>query len=220
MRMFTGLYFLWFVLVALYQPVISFPLTASQRKMTHIFHRSNVFQGSTARLKLGHSNSGAGPRKRTRTMVQMKDASCAYWFQVGDKVKVSSSVIKGGVDLKGRLGVVTNTWEKCDVDPTCCCAEFVDDNFAVTVKFEGKLDLGGDTSSDEFIKGIDTFTHYFNEQELTKMKEEDMQEEEKDIPSSAAFDGMSCKAFKLDQLKMGKQAQRIAAFEKSRTEEL
>lgn len=47
-----------------------------------------------------------------------------------------------------------------------------------------------------------------------------MEEDEKDAPAPAAFDGMSCKAFKLDQLKMGKQAQRIAAFEKSRTEEL
>lgn len=125
--MFTVLY-LSFVLAALYQPVISFPLTASQRKMTvNIFRRSNIFQG-TARMKLSHSNRGAGPR----TIVQMKDASCAYWFNVGDKVKASSSVVKAGIELKGRVGVVMmNTWEKCDVDPTCCCAEFVDDNFAV-----------------------------------------------------------------------------------------
>jgi len=34
------------------------------------------------------------------------------------------------------------TLKKCKVyDPTCCCAEFIDDNFAVTVKFDGKVDL-------------------------------------------------------------------------------
>ena len=42
--------------------------------------------------------------------------------KTGDKVKVVSSVMKGGFDLNGREGVVIETWEKCDVDPTCCCA--------------------------------------------------------------------------------------------------
>lgn len=98
----------------------------------------------------------------------MRDASCAYWFNVGDKVKVTSSVIKAGIDLRGRIGQVINTWEKCDVDPTCCCAEFVDDNFAVTVKFDGKIDLNVATE-EEFIKGVDMFTHFFNEDELVKV---------------------------------------------------
>jgi len=150
-------------------------------------------------------------------MLHMRDASCAYWFNVGDKVKVTSSVTKAGVDLKGRVGDVIQTWEKCDVDPTCCCAEFVDDNFAVTVKFNGKVDTASATG-EGFIKGIDidTFTHYFNEDELIKVKEDEIEEA---APSaSVAFDGMSCKAFKLDQLKMGQQAQRIAAYEASKQE--
>ena len=42
-------------------------------------------------------------------------------------------------------------------------------------------------------------------------------EEETTRPAAdAAFDGMSSVAFKLDQLKMGEQAQRLAAFEASR----
>ncbi|GFH46649.1 hypothetical protein CTEN210_03123 [Chaetoceros tenuissimus] len=60
---------------------------------------------------------------------------------------------------------------------------------------------------DEFIKGIETFTHYFHEDELEKV---DVIESK-----SVAFDGMSCTAFKLDQLKMGEQAQRLAAYERS-----
>ena len=87
----------------------------------------------------------------------MKDSSCSYWFQVGDTVQVSTTVRKAGVDLKGRIGKVTETWEKCSVDPTCCCAEFVDDNYAVTVTFEGSIDER-------------CFTHHFNEDELVMVE--------------------------------------------------
>lgn len=101
--------------------------------------------------------------------LQMTDKSCSYWFHVGDMVQVSTSVRKAGFDLKGRIGKVTETWEKCSVDPTCCCAEFVDENFAVTVRFEGKLDPNN-YSQGGFILGIDeNFTHHFNEDELVKV---------------------------------------------------
>ena len=157
----------------------------------------------------------------------MKDLSSAYWFNVGDNVQVTSSVTKAGIDLKGRVGEVIQTWEKCEVDPTCCCAEFVDDNFAVTVKFQGTCRLEpttGTGSEDGFIKGVDTFTHYFNEEELLKVndrKDEDThtKKDTSDELSSVAFDGLSCKAFKLDQLKMGQQAQRIAAYEASQSQD-
>ena len=99
----------------------------------------------------------------------MKDASSSYWFTVGDNVKVTSSVTKAGVDLKGRVGEVIETWEKCDVDPTCCCAEFVDDNFAVTVKFEGDLC----ETNHEGLKDDASFTHYFNEDELVSWKDQE-----------------------------------------------
>lgn len=102
----------------------------------------------------------------------MKDASSAYWFNVGDRVSVISSVLKAGVELQGREGVVIQTWEKCDVDPTCCCAEFVDDSFAVTVRFDGGIHQDS-TGSSKIFQSLDTnqdgFTHFFNEDELEKV---------------------------------------------------
>jgi len=187
-------------------------LTSSRKVLERTQHRANC--------RFLHSSTPTCSTKRLPTKrgqtLQMKDASCAYWFNVGDKVKVTSSVIKAGVDLQGRVGDVIQTWEKCDVDPTCCCAEFVDDNFAVTVKYEGKVDPASGATEEGFNTGIDTFTHYFNEDELVKVQKHEMKEES--ASASVAFDGMSCKAFKLDQLKMGQQAQRIAAYEASKQE--
>jgi len=141
-------------------------LTKSRRILeTAHHHHSKSFLSSA---KASTNIAGKRLSNRNRCALKMRDASCAYWFNVGDKVKVTSSVIKAGIDLRGRIGQVINTWEKCDVDPTCCCAEFVDDNFAVTVKFDGKIDLNVATE-EEFIKGVDMFTHFFNEDELVKV---------------------------------------------------
>ena len=98
------------------------------------------------------------------------------------------------------------TWEKCDVDPTCCCAEFVDTGFAVHVKFEddGKFGDG------------DSFIHFFAEEELLKVTEEPLAQQSKpDGPESViAFDGMSCKAFKLEQLgSVGQKPRSIANYD-------
>jgi hypothetical protein len=198
------------ILLVLIQPADSFTLTTSQRSMSTKFESQTTFSAAKSKCR------SYSPRSSS---LQMKDASAAYWFTVGNKVQVTTSVKKAGIELKGRIGEVTATWEKCDVDPTCCCAEFVDDNFAVTVKFGGTLDPDdANGNDDEFIKGIGvdtTFTHYFNENELIKVNVV----EDSPSPPPPAFDGMSCKAFKLDQLKMGKQAQRIAAFEASRSKE-
>ena len=68
------------------------------------------------------------------------------------------------------------TWEKCYVDPMCGCAEQVDVNIAGRVEFQ--QDENGDG---------DAFTHYFGEDELVKKKNE-------------TVDGMTCTAFKLEQL--------------------
>jgi len=146
-----------------------------------------------------------------RNHLQMKDASSSYWFTAGDRVEVVSHVTKSGIDLKGRRGQVVETWEKCDVDPTCCCAEFVDDNYAVLVKFGGPIDLQlVDMSNGGMMPG--SFTHHFHEDELRKVKEgmgTDV------IP----FDGMSCTAFKLIQLNMGRQqAQRSVSDENTSVE--
>uniref|UniRef100_A0A7S1BT48 Uncharacterized protein n=1 Tax=Corethron hystrix TaxID=216773 RepID=A0A7S1BT48_9STRA len=193
----------------------SFIISPSQRNIFSSHRASITFRKSKCNVRRSASASGTSSR-----VLYMKDSSCAYWFNVGDKVTVQSSVEKAGIELKGRTGVVTETWQKCEVDPTCCCAEYVDDNYAVTVKFQGKLDalISDDGGGDSFFKGNDTFTHYFNEDELLKI------EKEENISSAAqgenvAFDGMSCTAFKLDQLKMGKQAQRIAAFEAAQSKE-
>jgi hypothetical protein len=145
----------------------------------------------------------------------MRDLSASYWFSVGDSVKVVDDVSKAGVNLRNRQGTVVQTWEKCDVDPTCCCAEQVDLGMAVRVEFQG-------TEVDETVDGS-SFYHYFAESELLKSQNQPVavmvdDEEEEDAPN-VAFDGMSCVAFKLDQLKMGQQAQRLAAFEASRTAE-
>ena len=66
---------------------------------------------------------------------------------------------------------MAETWEKCDVDPTCCCAEFVDENFAVNVKFHGSVNPEESNESD-FIVGIEGFSHFFAEEELVKIKKE------------------------------------------------
>ena len=118
----------------------------------------------------------------------MRDHSASYWFSPGDRVEVVEDVTKAGCNLKGRVGVVIEAWQKCEVDPTCCCAEQVELDLAIRVKF-----LGTETNANE--EGW--FEFRFNEDELQKAADE------QPVP----FDGMSCKAFKLEQL----EAQRNAA---------
>lgn len=61
----------------------------------------------------------------------------------------------------------------------------------------------------------DIFVHYFAESELEEcIGNEGIEGQSSTVKvETAPFDGMSCKTFKLDKLKMGQQAQRIAAFE-------
>lgn len=90
-----------------------------------------------------------------RSSVTMRDTSAVYWFKAGDRVRVTESVLRGKEDLLGRTGVVTDTWEKCEVDPHCCCAELAEENSAVHVSFAS---ASGD------------FEYYFSEDELAKVK--------------------------------------------------
>ena len=133
-------------------------------------------------------------------------------LSVGDTVTVIEDVQKAGKNLRGLSGTVIETWEKCDVDPTCCCAEFVDENLAVHVRF--------DAVEENELFGNDTFVHYFAEAELVKRKEDEecVVEDRRREESAVAFDGLPCTAFKLDKLKMGEQARRIAKFDESRNE--
>jgi hypothetical protein len=91
------------------------------------------------------------------TVLHMRDSSVAYWFSVGDSVQVVKDVFKAEKNLRGLRGKVVQTWEKCDVDPTCCCAEQVDTGMAVRVAFEPQ----GEHNEEPFF-------HYFAESELIK----------------------------------------------------
>lgn len=139
----------------------------------------------------------------------MRDASAAYWFRVGDLVKVTEDVfVKAGtMNLRGFCGNVVETWEKCDVDPTCCCAEQVDTGMAVRVAFASNND-DDDASNSSFL-------HYFAEAELLKVENDAVDNEKSTLP----FDGMSCTAFKLDQLKVGSKPRRIASFDPTQSNE-
>jgi len=59
----------------------------------------------------------------------MRDGSTAsVFFKVGDRVKIVKDVFvvnpEGSrISTKGMEGIVSDIWEKCEVDPHCCCAE-------------------------------------------------------------------------------------------------
>jgi hypothetical protein len=118
-------------------------------------------------------------RRKALSTLTMRDHSASYWFSPGDRVEVMEDVTKAGVNLKGRTGIVVEAWEKCDIDPTCCCAEQVETDLAIRVNFQGTEANANEQGAFEF---------RFNEDELKKAE----------LP--VAFDGMSCKAFKLEQL--------------------
>ena len=125
------------------------------------------------------------PRNDPSSSWIMRDRSSSYWFSVGDAVQVVQDVICGGrtttkQNLKGRIGTVVETWEKCDVDPTCCCAEQVDINMAVRVVFrdhdrettndKDDEDEDDDSSNSNFNSNNSTdFYYYFAEDELDKL---------------------------------------------------
>jgi len=127
----------------------------------------------------------------------MGDHSSATVFEVGDSVTVVEDVMKAGRNLRGLSGEVIETWEKCDVDPTCCCAEWVDDGLSVHVKFNIPHESNEDGRKVMIAK--DVFIHYFAESELVK-SEHIGQGQSKIIideggENSAPFVGLSCKTF-------------------------
>lgn len=102
--------------------------------------------------------------------MMMRDRSGSFVFKNGDTVKVVEDVYyripvtspplpkspTTETNLVHFTGTVIDTWEKCEVDPHCCCAELTDPNLAVRVEFKIDNDAA-------------TFRHYFAEEELVKL---------------------------------------------------
>ena len=145
--------------------------------------RAHLYElGSSSRLKLvTNSGSSSGRRRGSSSSsnnnskniasLSMRDRSSSYWFSVGDRVKVVDDVYTKTQNLKGRTGKVVETWEKCDVDPTCCCAEQVDTDMAVRVFFQNTNQNENDTDNNCNDENNDdgTFYYHFAEEELVKV---------------------------------------------------
>jgi hypothetical protein len=54
-------------------------------------------------------------RRRSRALVEMRDGSMVVDVAVGDRVKIKPGVVLDGQDWGGLEGVVSYTWEKCEV---------------------------------------------------------------------------------------------------------
>jgi hypothetical protein len=180
---------------------------------------SGVFGWQTLTQFAGTQLKSLTGRSQQSTL-RMRDASASYWFKVGDAVRVVDDVCKASKTLRDGFGVVVETWEKCDVDPTCCCAEQVDIGMAVRVEFSKAMNTNNAPLL-EIFSSIDSesFMHYFAEEELLKVSDQDAQTENKASTQDAPFDGMSCVAFKLEQLESHQKPRRIASFEPVRLDE-
>lgn len=82
------------------------------------------------------TNCRANCRAKTidrSSALSMKDSSTAdAYFQVGNRVRVIANVQHNPINSEkfssyGYEGIVTSVWEKCEVDPHCCCAEMAFD---------------------------------------------------------------------------------------------
>jgi len=111
-------------------------------------------------------------RRSASASLSMRDRSCSYWFTVGDTVEVVEDVWSGSgtarQNWKGRTGRVVETWEKCDVDPTCCCAEQVDTDMAVRVVFGEIIDNDGNDGNNGDNDDGDVNAHDEEEEEAVE----------------------------------------------------
>ena len=139
--------------------------TGTETKLT----RTHLYElGSASRSRLV-TNSGPRRGSNNIALLSMRDRSSSYWFSVGDRVKVVDDVYTKTENLKGRTGKVVETWEKCDVDPTCCCAEQVDTGMAVRVFFDNANRNDSDYSDESTNDNDNNFYYYFAEEELAKL---------------------------------------------------
>ena len=87
-----------------------------------------------------------GPRTvawQQRSITMRDGSSAAVYFQIGDMVKITADVIhspknKPAFSSKGLEGRIKDIWEKCEVDPHCCCAELATDA-PIEVEFNNDL---------------------------------------------------------------------------------
>lgn len=84
-------------------------------------------------------HSSSIPRRHT---FLMRDGSTANtYFQIGQQIRVIKQVFhdppsKQRFSSLDKIGIVIGVWEKCEVDPTCCCAELAFDA-PIEVLFQG-----------------------------------------------------------------------------------
>lgn len=122
----------------------------------------SLLSPSATLCRTNDARGGLPVRKKPSRLI-LHDRSATTWFTTGDSVLVTEDVMKNGENIRGSRGRVIETWEKCEVDPTCCCAEQVDPNMAVRVEFHSSATSTVDAT---------TFTHYFAEAELLKVENE------------------------------------------------
>ena len=81
-------------------------------------------------------------RRESRSSIIMKDSSTAsVYFSIGNKVRIVKDVFHTPHNMTsfsslGMEGVICSVWDKCEVDPFCCCAELAYDA-PIEVKFAG-----------------------------------------------------------------------------------
>lgn len=96
----------------------------------------------------------------------MRDGSTAStYFNVGDKVRIVENVwhrpqAKQPFSSKDLVGVVCGVWEKCEVDPHCCCAELAFDA-PIEVLFTG----------DQYDADANIWTAHFSVDEIQRIIE-------------------------------------------------
>ena len=98
----------------------------------------------------------------------MRDGSTARgFFNVGDKVEVTAEVVHRppqglSFSSKGMIGIVKDVWDKCEVDPHCCCAELAFDA-PYEVSFNSFHYYGRDS-------GISSWTAHFSDEEIALIR--------------------------------------------------
>ena len=103
-----------------------------------------AFQVSSISSRMLPFKASSFIQRWSSSYLSMRDGSTSSnYFKVGEKVRVSTDVwhrpphaSKPSFSSKGREGSVVQVWEKCEVDPACCCAELAFDA-PIEVRFEG-----------------------------------------------------------------------------------